>query len=99
MFLKTTLLVNCRLLSYKLQYIYTHHIVFIEETTANNQEIIDNALVQKLSHEEVLKLKEQSLKGELQTEEIIKMMVDSHTEFGKKTEYSKAKYIERKKKK
>jgi tRNA (adenine-N(1)-)-methyltransferase non-catalytic subunit len=62
-------------------------------------EIIDNALVQKLSHEEVLKLKEQSLQGKLQTEEIIKMMVDSHTEFNKKTEFSKAKYIERKKKK
>lgn len=71
----------------------------IEETAANNQEIIDNALVQKLSHEEVLKLKEQSLQGKLQTEEIIKMMVDSHSEFGKKTEFSKAKYIERKKKK
>lgn len=82
---------------YRLQYLLKPQ--FIEETAANNQEIIDNALVQKLSHEEVLKLKEQSLQGKLQTEEIIKMMVDSHSEFDKKTEFSKAKYIERKKKK
>ncbi|RCH90847.1 tRNA (adenine(58)-N(1))-methyltransferase non-catalytic subunit trm6, partial [Rhizopus stolonifer] len=71
----------------------------IEETDANNQTIIDNGSVQKLSQEEVLKLKEKGLKGELATEEIIKMMVDSHSEFEKKTEYSKAKYIARKKKK
>lgn len=71
----------------------------VEETAANNKEIIDDATVQKLSHEEVLKLKEQGLQGKLATEEIIKMMVDSHTEFDKKTEFSKAKYIERKKKK
>ncbi|KAI7903554.1 Gcd10p family-domain-containing protein [Cokeromyces recurvatus] len=71
----------------------------IEETDANNQTIIDDTSVQKLSHEEVLKLKEMGLRGELDTEEIIKKMVDSHAEFSKKTEYSKAKYIERKKKK
>ncbi|KAI9484075.1 MAG: Gcd10p family-domain-containing protein [Benjaminiella poitrasii] len=71
----------------------------VEETDANNQTIVDDNAVQKLSHEEVLKLKEMGLRGELDTEEIIKKMVDSHAEFSKKTEYSKAKYIERKKKK
>ncbi|KAG2229072.1 hypothetical protein INT48_003286 [Thamnidium elegans] len=71
----------------------------IEETTANNREIIDDATVQRLSHEEVIQLKEQGLQGKLATEEIIKKMVDSHSEFAKKTEFSKAKYIERKKKK
>ncbi|OBZ84806.1 tRNA (adenine(58)-N(1))-methyltransferase non-catalytic subunit TRM6 [Choanephora cucurbitarum] len=71
----------------------------VEETAANNQMIVDDGSVQKLSQEEVLKLKERGLKGELATEDIIKMMVDSHTEFEKKTEYSKAKYIARKKKK
>lgn len=71
----------------------------IEETTANNREIIDDATVQRLTHDEVVKLKEQGLLGELDTEEIIKKMIDSHSEFDKKTEFSKAKYIERKKKK
>ncbi|KAI7891178.1 Gcd10p family-domain-containing protein [Mucor mucedo] len=71
----------------------------VEETTANNREIIDDAAVQKLSYEEVIRLKEQGEQGKLGTEEIIKLMVDSHSEFSKKTEYSKAKYIERKKKK
>ncbi|KAG2189980.1 hypothetical protein INT46_003283 [Mucor plumbeus] len=71
----------------------------VEETNANNQMIIDDASNQKLTHEQVLALKEKGLQGELATEEIIKMMVDSHSGFSKKTEYSKAKYIERKKKK
>lgn len=71
----------------------------LEETAANNQTIIDDASNQTLTHEQVLALKEKGLQGELATEEIIKMMVDSHSGFSKKTEYSKAKYIERKKKK
>jgi tRNA (adenine-N(1)-)-methyltransferase non-catalytic subunit len=61
--------------------------------------IIDDSSVQKLSHEQVLALKEQGLQGTMAAEEIIKKMVDSHGGFDKKTEYSKAKYIERKKKK
>ncbi|KAI8883539.1 eukaryotic initiation factor 3, gamma subunit [Backusella circina FSU 941] len=71
----------------------------VEETSANNQMIIDDSSIQKLSHEEVLALKEQGLQGTMAAEEIIKKMVDSHGGFDKKTEYSKAKYIERKKKK
>lgn len=71
----------------------------LEETAANNQMIIDNASNQTLSHDQVLELKKKGLEGELAAEEIIKMMVDSHTGFDKKTEFSKAKYIERKKKK
>ncbi|CEP19570.1 hypothetical protein [Parasitella parasitica] len=71
----------------------------LEETAANNQMIVDDASNQKLTHQQVLALKEKGLQGELATEEIIKMMVDSHSNFSKKTEYSKAKYIERKKKK
>ncbi|KAI8637393.1 Gcd10p family-domain-containing protein [Parasitella parasitica] len=71
----------------------------LEETAANNQLIIDDSSNQKLTHEQVLALKEKGLQGELATEEIIKMMVNSHSSFSKKTEYSKAKYIERKKKK
>ena len=70
-----------------------------EETEANNQLIIDDTTVQKLTQEEVLKLKAEGLKGTLNTEEIINKMVAAHSEFDKKTEFSKAKYIERKKKK
>ncbi|KAG1466690.1 hypothetical protein G6F46_000884 [Rhizopus delemar] len=71
----------------------------VEETEANNQLIIDDTTVQKLTQEEVLKLKAEGLKGTLNTEEIINKMVAAHSEFDKKTEFSKAKYIERKKKK
>lgn len=39
--------------------------ILIEETNANNQMIIDNAAVQKLSHQEVETLKAESLKGNL----------------------------------
>ncbi|KAG0744816.1 hypothetical protein G6F57_006930 [Rhizopus arrhizus] len=71
----------------------------VEETEANNQLIIDDTTVQKLTQEEVLRLKAEGLKGTLNTEEIINKMVAAHSEFDKKTEFSKAKYIERKKKK
>lgn len=37
----------------------------IEETNANNQLILDNAAVQKLTHQEVETLKAESLKGNL----------------------------------
>ncbi|KAI8971062.1 Gcd10p family-domain-containing protein [Pilobolus umbonatus] len=73
--------------------------ISLEETEANNQLIVDDTTVQKLTFEEVLKLKEQGLEGTIKTEEIINKMIDSHSEFSKKTEFSKAKYIERKKKK
>ncbi|CEJ02829.1 hypothetical protein RMCBS344292_16823 [Rhizopus microsporus] len=73
--------------------------ISVEETDANNQLIIDDTTVQKLTQEEVLKLKEEGLKGALNSEEIINKMIASHAEFDKKTEFSKAKYIERKKKK
>lgn len=76
---------------------YDHDI--IEETKANNQNIIDSGLVQSLTQEEVEKLKEAGISGNLQPQEIIQRIMSSHKEFDKKTEYSKFKYIERKKKK
>ncbi|KAI9497190.1 Gcd10p family-domain-containing protein [Zychaea mexicana] len=69
------------------------------ETNANNQNIVDNASVQKLSYQEVEKLKQEGLKGNMAHDEIIKKIIESHTEFDKKTEFSKAKYIQRKRKK
>ncbi|KAI8342713.1 Gcd10p family-domain-containing protein [Chlamydoabsidia padenii] len=70
-----------------------------KETKANNQNIIDTRAVQSLTYEEVEKLKEEGKSGALHSEEIIKRIMEAHTEFDKKTEYSKFKYIERKKKK
>ncbi|KAI9249440.1 Gcd10p family-domain-containing protein [Phascolomyces articulosus] len=71
----------------------------VEETNANNQNILDNADVQKLTHEEVEKLKQEGLKGNMKHDEIINKIIESHSEFDKKTEFSKAKYIQRKRKK
>ncbi|KAG2225938.1 hypothetical protein INT45_006634 [Circinella minor] len=71
----------------------------VEETNANNQNILDTAGVQKLTHEEVEKLKQEGLKGNMKHDDIINKIIESHSEFDKKTEYSKAKYIQRKRKK
>ncbi|RUS19839.1 Gcd10p family-domain-containing protein [Endogone sp. FLAS-F59071] len=70
----------------------------VEETDANNREIFDNSSTQKLSFFDIEKLKEEGLKGELEGKDIIQKMVESHATFGKKTEFSKAKYIQRKQK-
>ncbi|OAD79852.1 hypothetical protein PHYBLDRAFT_99099, partial [Phycomyces blakesleeanus NRRL 1555(-)] len=66
------------------------------ETAANNQNIVDDTSVQLLSQEEVERLKEEGMKGNMDAAEIIRKMIESHTEFDKKTEFSKAKYIQRK---
>ncbi|KAL0094864.1 adenine(58)-N(1)-methyltransferase non-catalytic subunit TRM6 [Phycomyces blakesleeanus] len=68
----------------------------VEETAANNQNIVDDTSVQLLSQEEVERLKEEGMKGNMDAAEIIRKMIESHTEFDKKTEFSKAKYIQRK---
>ncbi|ORX84626.1 Gcd10p-domain-containing protein [Basidiobolus meristosporus CBS 931.73] len=67
----------------------------ITETTANNREIVDNNASQKLSQEDVEKLKETGLEGGA----IVETLVENHASFEKKTEYSKAKYIKKKEKK
>ncbi|RIA81285.1 Gcd10p-domain-containing protein [Glomus cerebriforme] len=64
----------------------------VDETDANNKEILDDPSKQKLSYQEIEKLKKQGLEGQ----DIIKKMVESHSAFDQKTEYSKAKYIKRK---
>ncbi|CAO3630787.1 unnamed protein product [Cunninghamella blakesleeana] len=71
----------------------------VEETKANNQTIVDEGQVQTLTQEQVEQLKLDSISGKLQSEEVIQRIVDAHKEFDKKTEYSKYKYVERKKKK
>ncbi|CAI2169912.1 13202_t:CDS:10 [Funneliformis geosporum] len=69
----------------------------IDETSANNKEILDDPSKQKLSYQEIEKLKKQGLEGQASyIKDIIKKMVESHSAFDQKTEYSKAKYIKRK---
>ncbi|ORX52833.1 Gcd10p-domain-containing protein [Hesseltinella vesiculosa] len=71
----------------------------VEETAANNQNITDAANIQALSHEQVEKLKTESHSGKLDSQQLIEHLMNSHSAFDKKTEYSKHKYIQRKKKK
>ncbi|KAK9711983.1 tRNA (adenine(58)-N(1))-methyltransferase non-catalytic subunit trm6 [Basidiobolus ranarum] len=71
----------------------------ITETTANNREIVDDNTSQKLSHEDVEKLKQTGLQGGVSGDTIVETLVENHSAFEKKTEYSKAKYIKKKEKK
>ncbi|KAG9305708.1 hypothetical protein G9A89_005106 [Geosiphon pyriformis] len=64
----------------------------VDETDANNRDIIDDPSTQKLSYTDIEKLKSEGIEGQ----EIIKKVVESHSAFEQKTEYSKAKYIKRK---
>eukprot|EP00842_Homolaphlyctis_polyrhiza_P004754 jgi/Hompol1/527/HPOL_005347-RA len=69
------------------------------EEDANNKDLVDDPASQKLSHEEIEKLKTKSLSGEIGHETIIKAILENNVTFEKKTEFSKAKYIKRKQRK
>ncbi|KAG0261549.1 tRNA (adenine(58)-N(1))-methyltransferase non-catalytic subunit trm6 [Actinomortierella ambigua] len=71
----------------------------IQETDANNREILDDGSSQKLSLEEIHALKAEGLKGSLSSEEIIQKLKESNASFDKKTAYSQAKYVKKKEKK
>ncbi|CAG8433899.1 12132_t:CDS:10 [Ambispora gerdemannii] len=64
----------------------------VDETDANNRDIMDDPSKQKLSYTDIENLKKEGMEGQ----EIIKKVVESHSSFEQKTEYSKAKYIKRK---
>ncbi|KAJ2220628.1 tRNA (adenine(58)-N(1))-methyltransferase non-catalytic subunit trm6 [Coemansia sp. RSA 485] len=68
-------------------------------TEANNKEINDDPNSQKLSFEEIEKLKLKSLSGDVSAQEIINSLTENNESFAKKTEFSKSKYIKRKQKK
>ncbi|CAG8727344.1 23920_t:CDS:10 [Cetraspora pellucida] len=68
------------------------HEVDLDESDANNQQTIDDPSKQKLSYQDIEQLKKDGLEGQ----DIIKKVIESHSSFDKKTEYSKAKYIKRK---
>ncbi|CAG8613598.1 14174_t:CDS:10, partial [Racocetra fulgida] len=64
----------------------------LDESDANNQQTIDDPSKQKLSYQDIEQLKKDGIEGQ----DIIKKVIESHSSFDKKTEYSKAKYIKRK---
>ncbi|CAG8728304.1 21184_t:CDS:10 [Gigaspora margarita] len=66
--------------------------VDLDDSGANNQETIDDPSKQKLSYQDIEQLKKDGMEGQ----DIIKKVIESHSSFDKKTEYSKAKYIKRK---
>ncbi|KAJ2802313.1 tRNA (adenine(58)-N(1))-methyltransferase non-catalytic subunit trm6, partial [Coemansia furcata] len=68
-------------------------------TEANNKEIVDNPKSQKLSFQEIEKLKTMSLAGDVSAKEIIASLTENNESFDKKTEFSKSKYILRKQRK
>lgn len=65
------------------------------ETGTDNRNIVDDGKSQKLTRDDIEALKEKGLKGQ----DIIQHLVDNHSTFGDKTEYSQYKYIKKKKKK
>ncbi|KAJ2514856.1 tRNA (adenine(58)-N(1))-methyltransferase non-catalytic subunit trm6 [Coemansia sp. RSA 2049] len=65
-------------------------------TEANNKEIVDDPNSQKLSFEEIEKLKTKSLAGDVSAQEIIASLTENNESFARKTEFSKSKYIKRK---
>ncbi|KAJ1967939.1 tRNA (adenine(58)-N(1))-methyltransferase non-catalytic subunit trm6 [Dispira parvispora] len=71
----------------------------VEETEATNRDILDDPNGQKLSHQEIEQLKQSSIEGEVNHEQLVEKVVENNKHFEKKTEFSKAKYIQRKKKK
>ncbi|CAG8728519.1 1457_t:CDS:2, partial [Dentiscutata heterogama] len=66
--------------------------VDLDDSGANNQKTIDDPSKQKLSYQDIEQLKKDGMEGQ----DIIKKVIESHSSFDKKTEYSKAKYIKRK---
>ncbi|KAJ3279968.1 tRNA (adenine(58)-N(1))-methyltransferase non-catalytic subunit TRM6, partial [Blyttiomyces sp. JEL0837] len=70
---------------------------FDADEDANNSGILDSADSQKLSQCEIEALKKQSLEGNLQSNTLIKQIVDNSATFDEKTAFAKLKYIKKKK--
>jgi len=65
------------------------------EETRDNRNIVDSSTHQKLSKEEIMSLRGEGKAGD----EIIKQLVENSATFEDRTEFSKAKYLKKKKKK
>lgn len=65
------------------------------DVTQDNRDIQDDTTSQKLSRDDIMSLRQEGVEGET----IIQEIVDNSATFKDRTEYSKAKYIKKKKKK
>jgi tRNA (adenine-N(1)-)-methyltransferase non-catalytic subunit len=65
----------------------------------NNQELWDDNSAQKLSFTDIHAMKELASTGELKGTEIIETIKNNSTSFDKRSEFSKAKYLRKKKRK
>lgn len=66
-----------------------------KEEHRDNRRLVDDSGAQKLSRDEIMKLKSEGIDGQ----DIIEKIVDSSATFKEKTVYSQAKYLKKKKKK
>ncbi|KAI8049548.1 Gcd10p family-domain-containing protein [Syncephalis plumigaleata] len=69
------------------------------DSDANNKDIVQDGSSQQLSYTEIEKLKRDGLDGKLDAETLIQKVAENNQSFDKKTEYSKAKYMKRKRQK
>ena len=67
----------------------------IRKEERDNREIVDDNESQKMSRDDIMKLKEEGVTGQ----QIIDKIVDSSATFQEKSNYSRAKYLKKKKKK
>nr|KAJ3421967.1 tRNA (adenine(58)-N(1))-methyltransferase non-catalytic subunit trm6 [Polyrhizophydium stewartii] len=69
------------------------------EEDASNMTIVDDPTSQRLTHQEIEELKSQSLEGKVDHSAVIQKIVQNNAAFEKKTDFAKAKYIQRKQRK
>jgi len=65
------------------------------DPTVDNRDLVDDASHQKLTQERILEMKEKGVDGQA----IIQALMENSSSFGSKTEFSKEKWIKKKKKK
>jgi tRNA (adenine-N(1)-)-methyltransferase non-catalytic subunit len=74
-----------------------HSVADVENSAGlNNQEIFDTNASQKLTAEEIVNIRQQDESGGMR---VVEALIENNSAFQKRTELSKAKYIERKKEK
>lgn len=74
---------------------YENEDLHANEVTQDNRDIQDSAASQKLSRDQIMSLRDEGVAGE----EIVQELVENSATFKDRTEYSKAKYLKKKKKK
>ncbi|KAJ3048769.1 tRNA (adenine(58)-N(1))-methyltransferase non-catalytic subunit TRM6, partial [Rhizophlyctis rosea] len=69
------------------------------DDSANNKDLVEDQNSQQLSYTDIEEMKKQGLKGDVDSQEMIKKIIENSKTFESKTEFSKAKYIKKKEKK